>query len=72
MAERNKRVEEREVEAGLDRNLKRIDEDLDIMERHAEDMDRVEGDIKESMRKWDREFKNASLHSVPKPRKHMR
>ncbi|WP_027714937.1 hypothetical protein [Desulfuromonas sp. TF] len=72
MAERNKQVEERDVEAGLDGNLKRVDEDLDIMERHAEELDRVEDDIQESMRKWDREFKNASLHSVPKPRKHMR
>jgi len=42
------------------------------MERHAEELEQVEGDIQEAMRKWDREFKNDSLHSVPKPRKHMR
>jgi len=72
MAERNKRVEEPDVEDGLDGSLKRVDEDLDIMERHAEELEQVEGDIQEAMRKWDREFKNASLHSVPKPRKHMR
>jgi len=72
MAERNKRVEEPAVEDGLDGNLKRVDEDLDIMERHAEELEQVEGDIQEAMRKWDREFKNDSLHSVPKPRKHMR
>jgi hypothetical protein len=72
MAEMERRAEERNVEAGLDRNLKRVDEDLDIMERHAEELDRAEGGIQEAMRKWDREFKNSSLHSVPKPRKHMR
>lgn len=66
------RAEERTVERGLDRNLKRVDEDLDIMERHADELDRVEGDIQESMRKWDREYKDACLHSVPKPRKHLR
>jgi len=72
MAEMEKRAEERNVEAGLDGNLKRVDEDLDIMERHAEELDQVEGDIQEAMRKWDREFKDSCFHSVPKPRKHMR
>lgn len=72
MAEQNTRAEERNVERDLDRNLKRVDEDLDIMERHAGELDRVEGDIREAMRKWDREYKDTRLHSVPKPRKHLR
>lgn len=72
MTELKTRAEERDVERGLDRNLERVDEDLDIMERHAGELDRVEDDIQESMRKWDREYKDSRLHSVPRPRKHMR
>lgn len=72
MAELNTPVRAKKVESGLDRNLDRLDEDLEIMERHAARLDEVEGDIQESMRRWDREHKDASLHSVPKPRKHIR
>lgn len=52
--------------------IERLDQSLDIMERHADDLARTEEDINESLRKWDREFKNDRLHSVPKPRKHTR
>lgn len=72
MAELKTRESVEKVESGLDRNLERLDEDLDIMERHASEMAVVEGGIQESMRKWDREHKDASLHSIPKPRKHIR
>ncbi len=53
-------------------NIERLDESLDIMERHAEAMAETEEAIKESLRKWDREYKNERFHSVPKPRKHAR
>lgn len=72
MTERNPRTVERSEEGGLDRNLDRVDEDLKIMERHADAMDRVEGGIQEEMRRWDREYKDSRLHSVPKARKHLR
>lgn len=72
MAELDTRERGRKVESELDKNLERLDEDLKIMERHAAEMADVEDTIQEAMRKWDREHKDASLHSVPKPRKHLR
>ncbi|WP_432820858.1 hypothetical protein [Trichloromonas sp.] len=56
----------------FDRNLERLDEDLKIMDRHAAELAEAETGIRESMRKWDREYKDERLHSVPRPRKHMR
>jgi hypothetical protein len=56
----------------LDGNLDRLDKDLEIMERHAGMMDQEESEIQESMKKWDREYKDARLHSIPRPRKHIR
>jgi hypothetical protein len=53
-------------------NIERLDESLDIMERHASAMAESEEAINESLRKWDREYKNERFHSVPKPRKHTR
>ncbi len=55
-----------------DGSLERLDEDLNIMERHAEQLAESEDEVKEAMRKWDREYKNERFHSVPKPRKHIR
>lgn len=72
MAELNIREKVGKVEAGMDKNLERLDEDLAIMEKHAGELAEVEVDIQESMRRWDREYKDACLHSVPKPRKHLR
>jgi DNA repair exonuclease SbcCD ATPase subunit len=54
------------------KNVDRVDQDLEIMERHAADVAEVESEILESMKKWDREYKNARLHSVPRPLKHVR
>ena len=71
MAERNT-PERMDEQTGRDNHVKRLDEDLDIMERHAGELARAEDDIQESMRKWDREYKDSRFHSVPKPRKHMR
>jgi hypothetical protein len=70
MADQERREGKRN--AGLHDNLERVDEDLNIMERHAERVARTEDEIKEAMRRWDREFKDERLHSVPKPRKHLR
>jgi hypothetical protein len=53
-------------------NVERVDQDLEILERHAADVAEVESEILESMKKWDREYKNARLHSVPRPLKHTR
>jgi len=72
MAELNVKEGKKKVESGLDRNLKRLDEDLKIMEKHAAEMVEVEDTIQEEMRKRDREHKDANLHSIPKPRKHIR
>jgi len=72
MADLNTQERMRKVTPALDRNLDHLDEDLEIMERHAGAMAQVEDDIQESMRKWDREHKDDSLHSTPKPRKHQR
>jgi len=71
MAEMN-RTPGKNVEVGLDQKLEQLDEDLSIMDRHATEMARVENDIQESMRRWDREYKDERLHSVPRPRKHLR
>ncbi len=56
----------------FDRNVERLDEDLEIMDRHAAELAEGETEIRESMRKRDREYKDEHLHSVPRPRKHMR
>jgi uncharacterized membrane-anchored protein YhcB (DUF1043 family) len=72
MAELDTRERGKKVEPELGKNLERLDEDLEIMERHAAEMADVEDTIQEDMRKWDREHKDASLHSVPRPRKHLR
>ena len=71
MTEMN-RTAESITEAGLDHNLDRLDQDLSIMDRHATELARAEQDVQESMRKWDREYKDERLHSIPKPRKHAR
>lgn len=72
MAEMNTQERVQKVAQDIDRNLEHLDEDLAIMERHAGAMEQVEDDIQEWMRKWDREHKDGSLHSTPKPRKHLR
>lgn len=72
MAELNRREPPKTDESRLGRNLERLDQDLDIMERHAGRLADVEDDIQASMRKWDREYKDDRLHSVPKPKKHLR
>ena len=56
----------------LDSNLGRIDASLEIMERHGAEMADSEDRILESMKRAVREYKDTNLHSIPKPRKHMR
>ena len=53
-------------------NLERLDENLKIMDRHAAELEDVESEIRQSMRRWDREYKDEHLHSVPRPCKHQR
>lgn len=53
-------------------SIERLDESLDIMERHAAAMTETEDAINESLRRRDRDYKNDRFHSVPKPRKHTR
>ena len=71
MAELNRTLEAN-AEPGFNKNLERLDQDLSIMDRHAGELARAEDDIQESMRRWDREYKDERLHSVPRPRKHIR
>ncbi len=56
----------------LDASIERVDEDLKIMDQHADELAAVESGIQESMRKWDREYKDERLHSIPRARKHLR
>lgn len=72
MAEMNMQENMKASGTGLEKNLERLSEDLDIMERYAKELDDVEDVIQESMRRWDREYKDAHFHSVPSPKKHMR
>lgn len=65
-------MEKSPMEADLERNLRHLDKGLEIMEKHSEEMARVEDGIQASMRKWDREFKDQHLHSIPRPIKHRR
>lgn len=57
---------------GLQEDVTRIDQDLKIMERHSEQLAATEEVIQEEMKKRDREYKDEHLHSIPKPRKHIR
>lgn len=53
-------------------NVARIDESLEVMDRHDAELSQVEAAVQDAMRKWDREYKDNHLHSVPRPRKHLR
>ncbi len=68
----NQEINRASLDMELKRGLQRVDEDLDIMERHAANLAMVESGIQLSMRKWDREFKDSRLHSVPRAMKHQR
>ncbi len=68
----NRDIERASLETELKRGLQRTDEDLSIMERHAAELAMVEYGIQLDMRKWDREYKDARLHSVPRAMKHLR
>ncbi|BCA80268.1 hypothetical protein [Desulfuromonas sp. AOP6] len=72
MAERNTPVENEKKEPGLDKNLERLDAELEIMERHSPELDSMEEEEREALKKRDREYKDEHLHSVPRPRKHVR
>lgn len=52
--------------------LDQLEESLKIMDQHAAELAAAESDIRESLRKRDREYKDERLHSVPRSRKHMR
>ncbi len=65
-------VERGNSEAELRRGLARADEDLDIMDRYAEDLAMADYEVQEAMRKRDREYKDGHLCSVPRSMKHRR
>lgn len=72
MAER-KDVKPREnLEPAVNQQLERLDADLEIMERHEATLEAAEEGIQEDLRRRDREVKDSHLHSVPRPRKHLR
>lgn len=64
--------ERQQGDSGPEKILEQIDQSLDIMERHSAELAEAEEGIQEEMRKRDREYKDARLHSIPKPRKHQR
>jgi len=59
-------------EGKLEESLQRIDDALEIMERHPGELASAEDGVKDDLRRRDREYKDAHLHSIPKPRKHLR
>ena len=61
-----------ELNPELDTSRSRIDADLKIMEAHPAEMAAIESDIQDSMKKWDREYKDSHFHSVPKGLRHQR
>lgn len=63
---------QKRANAEILRRMMCLDEDLEIMDRHASDLVDVEVEVKDSMRRWDREHKNSRLHSVPRHLKHVR
>jgi len=63
---------ETRVDAEIVQRTLRLDEDLEIMDRHAADVADLEEQETDSLRRWDREYKNARLHSVPRHMKHVR
>lgn len=52
--------------------IEAIEEGLDIMDRYPLRMQQMEETIIEDFVRRDREYKNAHLHSIPRPRKHRR
>lgn len=72
MTELNPRERLHDVNPPIDSCLDRLGEDLDIMDRFAQEMSDVEHTIVGEMKRWDREFKDSHLHSIPKGRKHLR
>ena len=59
-------------EGKLEESLQHIDVALEIMERHPGELASAEDGVNDELRRRDREYKDAHLHSIPKPRKHMR
>lgn len=58
--------------AHLKERIAAIDQSIEIMERHADSLSTAEAEMIEQMRRWDREFKDEHLHSIPRSRKHVR
>ena len=71
MTETNDRIEMNEVAANLEERLERVEKDLDIMERHATELDATEEGLNNYMKKMDREHTDSRFHSVPRPRNHV-
>jgi chaperonin cofactor prefoldin len=72
MAEKMEVKSKEKLEAEVNQDLERLDADLEIMERHEATLQAAEEGIQEDLRRRDREVKDAHLHSVPRPRKHVR
>lgn len=60
------------LEAEMVQRMVRLDEDLEIMDRHAAEVAGLEEQEVDSMRRWDREYKNSRLHSAARHLKHVR
>jgi len=63
--------EQRRLKAELAESRQRVDEDLEIMDRHAAELAQIDGAVQLSRRRHEREYMDAHFHSVPAPRKHM-
>jgi len=72
MAETKTGTPREKVNSNEDSKLSHLDEDLKIMEEHADKMQDVEDSIQGSMKKRDREYKDSHFQSVPKGKKHQR
>lgn len=72
MAERKDIRPKETLNTEVNQKLERLDADLEIMERHEATLEAAEEGIQEELRRRDREVKDSHLHSVPRPRKHLR
>jgi hypothetical protein len=72
MVETKGGTDKRAGEGKLEESLQHIDDALEIMESHPDALVEGEEDVQRDMHRRDREYKDSCLHSIPKPRKHVR
>lgn len=72
MLSRSEMMREAGRENLMEGRIEAIEGDLDIMDRYPLRMQQMEDSIVDDFSRRDREYKDAHLHSIPRPRKHSR